>query len=149
MAAEDDLAPSSPPSPPRAPRRPVRRARHGVTATEDYARVRDPGDPDLRGYLAAERAWYDAHAARWSGLAMDLEREAAARTPAATDSVQWPAAGGPLLTRIPAGAENLRLMRVSRGQSAQVLRDAEEVAAATGFADIGDRVPSPDGRLLA
>jgi oligopeptidase B len=149
MAAEDDLALSPPPGPPRAPRRPVRRARHGVTDVDDHAWMRDPDDPDLRGYLAAERAWYDAHAARWSGLAADLEREAAARTPASADSVEWPAAGGPLLIRTPAGAENPQLIRVRSGEANQVLLDAEQVAAATGFADIGDRVISPDGRLLA
>jgi len=149
MAAEDDLVPSPSPVLPRAPRRPVRRDRHGVTDTDDYAWMRDPDDPDLRGYLAAERAWYDAHAARWSGLAADLEREAAARTPASADSVEWPAAGGPYRIHMPAGAENPQLIRVRAGEADQVLLDAEQVAAATGFADIGDRVVSPDGRLLA
>src|SRR5947208_76189 len=149
MAAEDDLAPSPPPGPPRAPRRPVRRDRHGVTDVDDYAWMRDPDDPDLRGYLAAERAWYDAHAARWSGLTSDLEREAAARTPASADSVEWPAAGGPYRVHMPAGAENPQLIRVRAGEPDQVLLDAEQVAGQTGFADIGDRVVSPDGRLLA
>jgi oligopeptidase B len=149
MAAEDDLAPSPPQAPPRAPRRPVRRDRHGVTDTDDYAWMRDPDDSDLRDYLAAERAWYDVHAAQWSGLAAGLEREAAARTPAAADSVPWPAAGGPYLMRMPAGAENPQLIRVRPGEPGQVLLDAEQVAAATGFADIGDREVSPDGRLLA
>ena len=49
------------PAPPIAPREPSVRELHGELVTDDYAWMRDPDEPALHDYLAAERAYYDAN----------------------------------------------------------------------------------------
>ncbi|MEP7025121.1 MAG: hypothetical protein ABJB47_15270, partial [Actinomycetota bacterium] len=143
-------APEVPLPPPRAPRSPSQRELHGVTDTDDYAWMRDPQQPAMHGYLAEERAYYDAHSSRLAGLAGELLREATARTAAAADSVEWDSRGFVYRTRMPEGREDLQFLRSAPGKSAeQVLLDTNIVAEATGFADIGTRDVSPDGQLLA
>ena len=73
------------------PKRSLQRKKANGAASENKSRAVGI----QRSFSLRLLAWYDAHAARWSGLAADLEREAAARTPASADSVEWPAAGGP------------------------------------------------------
>ena len=113
--------------------------------------MRDHERPELRDYLAAERGYYDAHAARLAALAGRLAAESAGRIPdQAEDSVGWPLSGFIYRTRTPEGRENLQFLRSQSGESAeQVLLDENIIGAATGYVDVGDRVPSPDGSLLA
>jgi oligopeptidase B len=139
------------PLPPRAPRIPSVRDLHGVAETDNYAWMRDPSRPALRDYLAAERAYYDAHSRRLGELAGKLFREATGRTTdRAEDSVEWSLRGFVYRTRTPQGRENLQFLRSQPGKNAeQLLLDENIVAARTGFADVGVREPSPDGALLA
>jgi len=113
--------------------------------------MRDPQQPALRDYLAAERAYYDEHSRPLAELAGELFRVAAGRTASrAQDSARWPRRGYAYWTRMPEEAENLQFLRVKAGEiTEQLLLDENIVAAATGFADIGVREPSPDGALLA
>ena len=115
---------AEPLGPPRAPRHPVRRELHGAVLVDDYAWMRDPQLPALRDYLAAERAYYDAQTSSLAGLAGELQREAAGRTAAATESVPWPARGFVYRTRMPEGREDLQFLRSGPGKSPeQVLLD--------------------------
>jgi oligopeptidase B len=139
------------PTPPVAPRIPSLRDLHGSRDPDDYAWMRDHGRSELRDYLAAERGYYDAHAALLSPLAGRLAAESARRIPdQAEDSVAWPLSGFIYRTRTPQGRENLQFFRSQSGESGeQLLLDENIIGAATGYVDVGAREPSPDGGLLA
>ncbi len=143
--------PASPPAPPVASRVPSVRELHGESVSDDYAWMRSPDDPALLAYLAAERAYYDARSRHLDRLATILAAEAVGRTPQGSEySVSWPRGGFTYRTRLPPDSDNLQLLRSRDGDGCeQVLLDENLVAAATGFAEIGVREPSPDGGLLA
>ena len=134
--------------PPVAPRIPSVRELHGTSETDDYAWMRDSQGPAFRAYLAAERAYYDAHASLLSELTGRLVAESAARIPdRADDSVGWQLSGFIYRTRTPQGRENLQFIRSRSGESSeQVLLDENIVGASSGYVDVGAREPSPDGR---
>jgi oligopeptidase B len=138
-------------NPPVAPPRNSLRDLHGETIVDDYAWMRDRDEPVLREYLAAERAYYDAHTRPLHELVETLAAEAASRFPAGDEySVAWHLRGYTYRTRLPEHSDNLQLLR-SRdgGSSEQILLDENLIAAQTGFVEIGVREPSPDGSLLA
>ena len=136
---------------PVAPREPVVRELHGDQVVDDYAWMRDTDRPQLRDYLTAERAYYDTRTAHLGELAKALSAEAAARFPDGDEySVSWPQRGLRYRTRLPAGSDNVQLLRSSDGRSReQILLDENLLAVETGYVTVGDREPSPDGRLLA
>lgn len=139
--------PNDPPAP-LAPRRPSVRELHGEAVADDYAWMRDTEQPQLRDYLVAERAYYDANTRHLDGLAEKLATEAAGRFPAGDEySVAWPLHGFTYRTRLPAGSDNVQLLRTQ--DTEQVLLDENLLAAETGYIETGDRSPSPDGALLA
>src|SRR5215831_15096894 len=140
-----------PDMPPAAPRVPSVRELHGTTETDDYAWMRGHEQCELSRYLAAERAYYDAHAAHLADLTGRLAAESAGRIPDhPDDSVGWPLSGFIYRTRTPEGRENLQFLRSRSGESAeQLLLDENIIGAATGYVDVGAREPSPDGNLLA
>ena len=75
------------PPPPMAPRVPSQLTLHGVTIADSYGWMRDPAEPALAGYLAAERAYYDAHSNRLAGLTGSAGRTWAAVLRRAEDTV--------------------------------------------------------------
>ena len=137
--------------PPVALRLPSVRKLHGQVDTDDYAWMRDHEHPALAEYLAAERSYYDAFAARLADLTERLAAESAGRIPAGAEtSVGWPLSGFIYRTRTPDGRENLQFLRSQSGESAeQVLLDENILGEETGYIEVGDRLPSPDGKLLA
>jgi len=137
--------------PPRAQRVPSVRELHGHTDVDDYAWMRDHDAPELRAYLAAERAYYDARTAGLAGLTDELYAEAVARTPdAAEDSVGWKLRGYRYWHRTPQAAENRQLFRAGPGQDdPTLLLDENVLAESTGYIDAPVAEPSPDDRLLA
>ena len=64
--------------PPAAPRRP---APGGGPGADPYAWMRDRDRPEMREYLAAERAWYDGQTAPQQGLREELFAEMAGAAP--------------------------------------------------------------------
>jgi oligopeptidase B len=142
---------SRPPVPPAAPRMSTVRTLHGSSESDDYAWMSDHERPELRDYLAAERGYYDAHAALLSALTGRLAAESAGRIPdRAEDSVGWPLSGFIYRTRTPQGRENLQFLRSQSGESGeQLLLDENIIGAETGYVEVGAREPSPDGALLA
>jgi oligopeptidase B len=137
--------------PPLAPRLPVIRDQHGQRDVDNYAWMRDHSAPEMRDYLAAERAYYDAQTAPLAGLTQKLFGEFEARTPkGADDSAAWTLRGYEYWYRTPAGAENRQLLRVRRGEPGeQLLLDENVLAAPTGYIEVGVAAVSPDDRLLA
>lgn len=111
--------------------------------------MRDVEHPDLRSYLAAERSYYDSRASRIADLTGRLAAESTARIPAGAEiGVGWPLYGFIYRARTPEGRENLQFLRSRSGESSEVvLLDDNITGAATGYVE--DRVPSPDGKLLA
>lgn len=139
------------PRPPMAERRRHVRELHGVRERDDYAWMRDPLDPAFHDHLAAERAYYDARTRPLGALARTLAAETAGRFPGGPeDSVAWERDGLYYRTRVPEGADEAQLLRSSPTHPGeQVLLDANVVAAATGYAELGVCEPSLDGALLA
>jgi oligopeptidase B len=140
-------------SPPRPPRIPSVRTLHGQTDVDNYAWMRDHGAPELRAYLAAERAYYDAQTAGLAELTGELFSEAVARTPStADDSVAWTRRGYRYWYRSPERAENRQLYRarLDQGESGEpaLLLDENVLAEPTGYVDVPVAEPSPDDRLL-
>src|SRR5258708_5214435 len=124
---------------------------HGQAERDDYAWMRDHDHPALAEYLAAERAYYDAHAASLAGLTAALLAESAGRMPdGAEDSVPWPRGGYLYRTRTPQGQENQQFLRSGQaGTAEQVLLDENVIGAQSGYVEVGAREPSPDGTMLA
>jgi oligopeptidase B len=126
---------------------------HGEQVNDDYAWMRDPDEPALHDYLAAERAYYDAHTRHLEALAAELASEAARRAPAADEySVAWHRDGFTYRTLLPHGTNNVQLLRSGAdgtGTPEQVLLDENLLGAQTGYVETGVREPSPDGSLLA
>lgn len=136
---------------PEAPRVPSVRELHGESAADDYAWMRDPEDPALHEYLAAERAHYEQRTSGLNAAVDELAAETAGRFPAGDEySVAWERDGFTYRTRVCAGTDNEQLLR-SRvgGAREQVILDENVLARDTGFVELGAREPSPDGSLLA
>jgi oligopeptidase B len=153
---------------PKAPRIPSRRIQHGHADVDNYAWMRAPAAPALRAYLAAERAYYDAQTAHLSPLADALFAESVGRTARMADSVAWNLRGFRYWYRTPDGADGRQLLRAPRPAAGpashasdardlseaarptgQILLDENDLAADTGFVDIGISEVSPDDQLLA
>lgn len=136
---------------PVAPRVPSTRELHGRLDTDDYAWMRDHEHPLFLEYLSAERRYYDAFASRLADLTERLAAESADRIPAGADTgVGWPLSGFVYRTRTPEGRENLQFLRSQSGETTeQVLLDENILGEETGYIEVGDRLPSPDGKLLA
>jgi oligopeptidase B len=139
-----------PPGRPVAPRRPVVHEAHGVQRLDDYAWLRDVGDPIVREYLHAERAYYHSTTASLEPVRRRLEAEMVARTPPADASVAWQRHGVVYFTRSHRGEEHDRLYRLDPVTMAEhLVLDPSDVARGAAFLELGLVDPSPDGGLVA
>ena len=97
-------------------------ARRGPGA-DPYAWMRDRDQPEMRAYLAAERAYYDQQTAPLQGLREELFAELAARLPPAEESVRWRQGAFWYFTRTVAGQQLKQFCRaagpMSRGDAAR------------------------------
>ena len=130
--------------PPAAPQQP---------GPDPFAWMRDKDRPDLREYLAAERAYYDEHLARLRGSWAELRDELIARVPPEDESVHWARGGRRYFTRTRPGQNYPQFCRIRPGGEPEILLDQEALladpAATGGYVELGVREVSPDGRLLA
>ena len=128
--------------------RPVPPAAPASGGPDPYAWMRDRDRPEMRDYLAAERAWYDRWLASVRGPRDELAAELAARVIPAEESVSWRRAGRTYFTRTVPGQEYEQFCR-----DAEVLLDENlllaQDPAGGGYLGLGVREISPDGRLLA
>jgi oligopeptidase B len=126
--------------------------------------MRDRDRPEMRDYLAAERAYYDEQTAPLHGLREKLFAEMAARLPPAEESVRWRQGGFWYFTRTVAGQQLEQFCRATdAGGTApsgtapsgtgEVLLDENlllaDPACTGNYAELGVREVSPDGRYLA
>jgi oligopeptidase B len=137
--------------PPAAPRHP---AAGGGPDAEPYAWMRDRDRPEMLGYLAAERAWYDGQTAPQQGLREDLFAELAGRLAPAEESARWRQGAFWYFNRTVAGQQLEQFCRAAdRNGPAEVLLDANlllgDPASTGSYAELGVREVSPDGRYLA
>jgi oligopeptidase B len=111
--------------------------------------MRDRDRPELRAYLAAERAYYDRWLESVSDLRDELAAELTGRTIPAEDSVTWTQNGRTYFTRTVPGQDYEQFCR----SPDEVLLDENlllaQDPAQRGYLALGVREVSPDGRLLA
>ena len=142
-------------TPPIAPKKPHSVTHHGITVTDDYAWLRDPGypevdDPEVLAHLQAENAWFETRMADQQGRIDTLFKEMRARIKEADKSV--PQKDGDYLYWIEfeEGAEYKKWWRrpVAGGPDELIL---DEVALAEGkeYFRLGAISVSMDGKLLA
>jgi oligopeptidase B len=131
----------------------VRRELHGETVVDDYAWMRDAGDPALTAYLRAENEWADAATGHLRGLRDAIAAELAHVLPDEDVSAPWVRGGYEYRTRRPAGTQYSVHVRRPRGAAPgtpeEVMLDENALAAGHDFLELGVCEPSPDGTLLA
>ena len=142
-------------TPPKAAKKPHSVTHHGITITDDYAWLRDPGYPEVKdaevlAHLKAENAWFETRIAGQQDRIDALFKEMRARIKEADKSV--PQKDGAYLYWIEfeEGAEYKKWWRrpVAGGPDELIL---DEVALAEGheYFRLGAIAVSNDGKLLA
>ncbi|HEY2127017.1 MAG TPA: prolyl oligopeptidase family serine peptidase [Streptosporangiaceae bacterium] len=116
--------------------------------------MRDAQLPAMRGYLAAERAYYEQEVAPLRGLRDELRQEMTGRVAAAEESVRWRQGSYWYCTRTVPGQQFEQFCRAAGPDArAQLLLDENALlsdpACGGGYVALGVREVSPDGRLLA
>lgn len=149
------LSTPSPGSGPVAARRPHVATHHGITISDPYAWLRDPGypdvsDPQVLDHLRAENAWFTARMAPLHPTIDALHAEMRARIEDADRSV--PQKDGDYLywTEFEAGAEyKTWWRRPVAGGADQLLLDEGALAKGQAYFRLGATDISRDGRILA
>lgn len=142
-------------APPLAARRPVRLERFGVAWTDEYAWLRDPAypevtDPEIRAYLEAENAWFDAFLAPHRDAVERLHAELKARIKADDSSVPVRDGGFEYHWRFFEGTQYRTWFRRAQGADApELLLDENRLAEGRDYFSLRALEVSPDGRLLA
>ncbi len=145
----------SPIRPPVAAKKPHSVTHHGVTVTDDYAWLRDPGypevkNPEILAHLEAENAWFEHRMAGQQGRIDALFREMRARIKEADKSVPQKDGDWLYWIEFEEGAEYKKWWRrpVAGGPDQLIL---DEVALAQGkeYFRLEALSVSSDGRLLA
>ena len=145
--------------PPVAAKKPHSFTHHGITVTDDYAWLRDPGYPEVTdeevlAHLKAENAWFEARMEPHKPLVERLFKEMRGRIKEADKSV--PQKDGDYLYWIEfeEGAEYKKWWRrpVSAGEDAgadQLILDEVALAEGTEYFRLGAISTSQNGKLLA
>jgi oligopeptidase B len=141
--------------PPVADKKPHSFSHHGITVTDDYAWLRDPGypevtDPAVLDHLKAENAWFESRMAPRKGLVDGLFKEMRGRIKEADRSV--PQKDGDYLYWIEfrEGAEyKLWWRKPVAGGEDELILDEVELAKGHDYFRLGAIAASPDGKLLA
>lgn len=142
-------------TPPKSVKQPTSVTHHGITVTDDYAWLRDPGYPEVKDaaildHLAAENAWFETRMAGQQGRIDALFKEMRARIKEADKSV--PQKDGDYLYWIEfeEGAEYKKWWRKPvAGGPDELILDEVVLAAGHEYFRLGAIAVSNDGRLLA
>ena len=146
---------ATPPRPPVAAKKPSSVTHHGITITDDYAWLRDPGyhevtDKEVLDHLAAENAWFEARMAPHKDTVEALFREMRARIKEADKSVPQKDGDWLYWIEFEEGAEYKKWWRrpVAGGPDELIL-DEPALAEGKDYFRLGAISVSKDGRLLA
>ena len=146
-------------TPPVAPKQPRSVTHHGITVTDDYAWLRDPGYPEVTdkavlAHLEAENAWFEARMAPRQGLIDDLFTEMRARIKEADTSVPQKDGDWLYWIEFEEGAEYKKWWRrpvAARddGSADELILDEVALAEGKEYFRLGAMSVSRDGKLLA
>ena len=141
--------------PPRAKHKPHSVTHHGITVSDDYAWLRDPGYPEVTdkevlAHLEAENAWFEARMAPHQPLIDTLFKEMRGRIKEADTSVPQKDGDWLYWIEFEQGAEYKKWWRrpVAGGDDELIL-DETELAAGKDYFRLGAMSVSKDGKLLA
>ena len=143
------------PTPPVAARRPHSFTAHGVTVSDDWAWLRDPGypevtDADVLGYLEAENAYFEAVMAPHRGLVDRIYEEMKGRIKEDDSSVPQKDGDWLYWTAFETGGQYRKWWRRPvAGGSDELLLDEPALAEGKEYFRLGAFSVSNDGRLLA
>ena len=148
------------PPPPRAPRRPHRHEKHGDVRLDDYHWLRDRDSPEVRAYLEAENAYLRQSMAATADLEQHLFEEIKGRIRQTDMSAPYREGEYRYYHRYEDGREyaiHCRRRLGGRGASdepvasgdEEVILDVNQLAEGHAFCQVGSRIVSPTGRLLA
>ncbi len=146
-------------TPPIAAKKPHSLTHHGITVTDDYAWLRDPGypevsDPEVLAHLEAENAWFEARMAPQRARIDGLFTEMRARIKEADTSVPYKDGDWLYWIEFEQGAEYKKWWRrpvaAKDDQRAdQLILDEGALAAGLEYFRLGAIAVSPSGRFLA
>ncbi|WP_420847754.1 S9 family peptidase [Novosphingobium kaempferiae] len=141
--------------PPQAAKKPHSFTHHGVTVSDDYAWLRDPGYPEVKDkevldHLEAENRWFESKMDQHKGRIDDLFKEMRGRIKEADSSVPQKDGDWLYWIEFEEGAEYKKWWRkpVAGGEPELIL---DEVALAEGkeYFRLGAISTTTDGKLLA
>ncbi|MDO7844502.1 S9 family peptidase [Sphingomonas immobilis] len=139
--------------PPVAAKKPFQVTSPNGAREDDYYWLRDDTrkNPEMLAYLKAENAYADAVLAPTKPLQDTLFKEIVGRIKQDDSSVPYLKHGYHYYTRFETGADYPIVARRKGTMTApeEILLDQSKMAAGSGFFSVGDRVVSPDDRLLA
>ncbi|HXN52780.1 MAG TPA: S9 family peptidase [Candidatus Acidoferrum sp.] len=142
---------SSAPQPPVARRQPVEHALHGDRHVDDYAWLRDKGNPEVIAYLNAENAYTDAILRNTEPFQEKLYQEMLGRILQTDLSAPYRLRGYLYFTRTEEGKQYPLHYRKRDAEDApeQLLLDLNALAAGHSFLSLGAFAVSDDNSLLA
>src|SRR5687768_5622422 len=146
---------ATPPRPPVAARKLSSATHHGITVSDDYAWLRDPGYPEVTDkavleHLAAENAWFESRMAPHQGTIDALFKEMRARIKEADKSVPQKDGAWLYWIEFEEGAEYKKWWRrpVAGGPD-ELMLDETALAEGKEYFRLGAISTTQDGRLLA
>ncbi|OJU59406.1 MAG: S9 family peptidase [Altererythrobacter sp. 66-12] len=140
---------------PRAAKKPHAFTHHGVTVSDDYAWLRDPGYPEVTdkavlAHLEAENAWFEARMAPHAGTVEALFKEMRGRIKEADKSVPQKDGDWLYWIEFEQGAEYKKWWRRPvAGGADELILDEPALAEGKDYFRLGAISVSKDGRLLA
>jgi oligopeptidase B len=154
-----ETAATAPSAPPVAAKRRHDVTHHGVTVSDDYAWLRDPGypevtDKDVLAHLAAENAWFEARMAPQRPLVDKLFKEMRGRIKEADRSVPQKDGDWLYWIEFEEGAEYKKWWRrpvgaPEDGSADQLMLDEVALAKGKEYFRLGALSVSRNGKLLA
>ncbi|QWC56652.1 prolyl oligopeptidase family serine peptidase [Erythrobacter sp. 3-20A1M] len=141
--------------PPRAEKKPATFTHHGITVSDDYAWLRDPGYPEVKtpailDYLNAENAWFEAQMAGQQGRIDALFTEMRGRIKEADSSVPQKDGDWLYWVEYEEGAQYKKWWRKPvGGGEAQLMLDEPALAEGKEYFRLGAISVSKSGHLLA
>jgi oligopeptidase B len=154
-----ETAATAPSAPPVAAKRRHDVTHHGVTVSDDYAWLRDPGypevtDKDVLAHLAAENAWFEARMAPQRPLVDKLFKEMRGRIKEADKSVPQKDGDWLYWIEFEEGAEYKKWWRrpvgaPDDGSADQLMLDEVALAEGKEYFRLGALSVSKSGKLLA